>query len=108
MINKLNLQRLCKKYNIKYKLFEETKIILLDSGLDEWQIKVKDKKHKPYCLLHKNKLRQTDKYHIQRHLSNLYQAIDSIANHKKVLSNIYGSQHTYKNNKYKKKNNLSK
>lgn len=97
MINELELERLCKRYKIKSKVFKETGIIILDSGLDEWQIKYIENKIKPYCLLHKNKCKQTSKFHVQRWLRTLPQSIDCVANHKKVLSQLYVSPNTYKN-----------
>lgn len=104
-MNEHQLKYLCNKYNIKYQIFEGTGTILLDSGCDEWQIKYIPHKHKPYCLMHKNKFKQKNKYHIQRHLRTLYQSIDSIANHKGLLTSIYGSHNTYNKNKNAYKNN---
>lgn len=94
MVSEEKLKQLCDKYNIKYKYFETTNMIYLDTGLDEWQIRYVPKKEKPYQLLHKNKTSRADKYHTQRWLRTLNQSIDCIARHKKVLKTIYNS--TYK------------
>ena len=93
MICETKLKRLCDRYNIKYKYFESTNIIYLDSGLDEWQIRYVPQKDKPYQLLHKNKIGRSDKYHTQRWLRTMNQSIDCIAGHKKVLSTVYNSTH---------------
>lgn len=104
MIDELLLQRMCKPYNIKYKIIEGTDTILLDSNLDEWMVKIEPNRERPYCLMHKNKIRQTNKYHVQRWLKKFPHVLDSIVNHKKILVNLYGgSQDTYKN-KHKKQN----
>ncbi len=95
MINEAELQRLCSKYNIKYKVFHQTNTITLYTGLDDWMIKYNPGKSKPYCLLHKNKVRNRSKFHVQRHLRTLYQSLDCVASHKNILKSIYGS-HTYK------------
>ena len=97
MIDEMELKRLCNKYKIKHKVFSQTKVILLDSGLDEWQVKYEEHKDKPFCLLHKNKCRQKSKFHVQRYLRTLYQTIHCVANHKNVLTNIYGLSNTYQN-----------
>jgi hypothetical protein len=92
---------MCKQYNIKYKVFENTGTILLDSNLDEWMVKIESHKDRPYCLMHKNKLRQTKKFHFQRRLTTLGHLLDAVASHKKVLTTIYGLPpiHKPKNNK---------
>lgn len=97
MINETELHNICAKYKIKYKIFHQTGTILLDSGLDEWLLKYRPNKEKPYCLLHKNKIRNKSKFHTQRHLRTLSQSLDCIASHKNILKSIYGSHyHTYK------------
>ncbi len=87
------LKYLCDRYNIKYKIFHQTDIILLDTGLDEWKIKKTNSKNKPYCLLHKNKTRLKNKYHTQRKTNTLFQAIDIIIKHKNVLYKLYNSKY---------------
>ena len=106
MINEQQLKLLCDKYKIKYQLFHSTNIVLLDTGLDLWQIKFIENKSKPFCLLHKNRFGHLNKFHIHGWRRNLFQTIDSICTHKKVLVDIYGSLgNTYKNNKYKNSKN---
>jgi hypothetical protein len=107
VIDELLLQRMCKPYNIKYKIIEGTDTILLDSNLDEWMVKIDPSKERPYCLMHKNKIRQTKKYHVQKWLRTLPQLIDRIIGHKMVLNRIYGSTpiHKQKNKINKYKNN---
>lgn len=103
MIDELLLQRMCNQYNIKYQVIEATNIILLHTGLDDWMIKIEPHRDKPYCLMHKNKLRQTNKFHFQRRLSNLFQSLDCVASHKKVLKTIFNSSPIHKQkNKIKK------
>jgi hypothetical protein len=105
MIDELLLQRMCNQYNIKYQIMETTNIILLDSGLDQWMVKIESHRDRPYCLMHKNKLRQTKKYHTQRYLRTLGQLLDSVASHKRVLINIFGSSPIHKQkNKINKSN----
>lgn len=101
MINESKLQYLCNKYNIKYQFFESTNVILLNTGLDIWKIKYFPHKNKPFCLLHKNKIRQTNKFHIQRWLTTLYQSLDVVVNHKNWLKPLYDSQHKYKHKQNK-------
>lgn len=99
------LDYLCKKYKIKYKVFESTGTVYLETGLDDWLIKyVGNNRDRPYCLMHKNKIRQTKKFHVQRYLTKLSHALDSVINHKKILVNMSSSPNTYKKN-YKNKNN---
>ena len=95
-MDEVELKLLCDKYNIKYKVFSGNNVALLDTGIDEYQIKYMEYRDRPYCLMHKNKIRQTNKYHTQRYLKKLSHALDSIINHKKVLVNIYSSPDTYK------------
>ena len=57
------------------------------------------KKSRPYCILHQNKKRDTDKFHTQRWVTNLYHALDSIVNHKGIMVNLNGSPNTYNKNK---------
>jgi len=105
MFDTQQLQTLCNKYNIKYQLFDGTGTILLDSGLDQWMIKYVGNRDRPYCLLHKNKIKQTKKYHVQRWVKNFLFAIDTIVEHKKVLVNLYGSPriHRQQNKNIKRK-----
>jgi len=99
MINKKELEQLCNKYRIKYKYFDTTNIILLDSGFEQWMIRYVHNRDKPYCLMHKNKLKQTEKFHVQRWVKNITFAFDTIISHKNILVNIYDSSNTYKQNK---------
>ena len=92
MIDEKELSKLCSKYKIKYQYFPNTKIILIDTGIDEYKIRYNEGKEKPYVLLHKNKCRQKSKFHTQRKLRTLFQTIDSIARHKNVLSTIYDNK----------------
>ena len=105
MINQKQLEYLCKKYKIKYQFFENTDIAIIDTGLDIWQIKHVGNRDRPYCLLHKNKIKQTKKYHVQRWVKNFLFAIDTIVEHKKVLVNLYGSPriHRQQNKNIKRK-----
>ena len=99
MICEKQLEYLCRKYNIRYQFFESTGIAMLYTGLDEWQIKYYDNRDRPFCLMHKNKMRQTKNFHTQRYLRTLPQLLDCILKHKKVLSLIYASKlHKQKNN----------
>lgn len=95
LINEVELQNICSKYNIKYRIFHQTNIITLYTGLDDWMIKYNPGKSKPYCLMHKNKIRNRSKFHVQRHLRTLYQSLDCIASHKNILKTIYGSHNSY-------------
>ena len=82
-------EKICEKYKIKHKVFYGTNTIILDSGLDEWRIKYTSNKDMPYCLLHKNKSKQKNKFHTQRNLRTLYQAIDCVIRHKNILNKVY-------------------
>ena len=103
MINQKQLEYLCRKYSIKYQYFEVTDIALLYTPLDTWQIKYVGNRDRPYCLLHKNKIKQIKKFHVQRYLRTLPQLIDSILRHKNVLSQIYISKIHKQNNNIKRK-----
>ena len=103
MIDQKQLEYLCKKYKIKYQFFESTDIVILDTGLDIWLIKHVGNRDRPYCLLHKNKIKQTKKFHVQRYLRTLPQLIDSVIKHKKVLSQMYVSKIHKQNNNINKK-----
>jgi len=87
MIDEREVRKFCGKYNIKYKYFPQTNIVILDTGFDEWQIKYNKGKEMPYSLLHKNIFNK--KFHTQRKLRTLFQTIDSVVRHKNVLLNIY-------------------
>jgi hypothetical protein len=89
LIDEVELKKICDKYKIKHKYFPQTNIVLLDSDLDEWQVRYNKHKDKPFCLLHKNKYRQKSKFHIQRRLRTLQQTIHCVASHKNVLIKIY-------------------
>lgn len=90
MVDEKRMRKLCRRYGISYKIFHNTEIILLETPLDEYMIKLTDAKDKSVCLMHKNKLFNRHKYHIQREFSDVYQAIDSIAGHNK-MKHIYSS-----------------
>lgn len=90
MINEIELKEICDKYKIKHKHFPQTKVILLNSGIDEWQVKYNEHKDMPFCLLHKNRYERKNKFHIQRRLRTLQQTIHCAASHKNVLTKIYG------------------
>jgi len=107
MINEIELKALCNKYKIKYKLFQLTNTIILDTGIAEWLIKhLGNNRDRPYCLMHKNKLGQTSKYHIQGYKKTLFQAIDSALTYKNIIVNHNyvnqkSSHNTYIKHKYK-------
>lgn len=103
MFDEKLLERLCSRYKIKFKLFETTNTIILCTGIDDWIIRYIPGKVKPYCIFHKNKIKQTKKYHVQRWVRTLYQGLDVIIRHKKVLVNLFGSPNTYKNTKINKR-----
>jgi len=103
MIDQKQLEYLCKKYKIKYQFFDSTNIIYLYTGIDDWMIKYVENKNKPFCLMHKNKLRQTKKFHVQRYLTNLYQSIHCIASHKNILTSLFASKIHKQNNNINKK-----
>ena len=92
------LKYLFNKYKIRYKIFEETNVLLIDSGLDEWLIKYQHGRDQPYCLMHKNKLKQTKRYHVQGWKSNFYHSLDSLLSHKNIFVDHSKSQNTYKKN----------
>lgn len=99
MFDEKLLERICSKYKIKYKLFEN--VVFLDTNLDEWMIKyIPNRRDRPYCLMHKNKFKQVNKFHIQRYLTTLYCSLDSVVNHKNILKTIYSTKrNTYKQNR---------
>jgi len=111
MIDQKQLEYLCKKYKIKYQFFESTDIVILDTGLDIWLIKhVGNNRDRPYCLMHKNEIKQTKRYHVQGWKRTLYQSINSLLLHKNIFVDHSKSQNTYKksnkinNNKRRKYN----
>ena len=111
MINEKELEQfkqLCNKYRIKYQFFNITNIILLDSGFEQWMIRYVHNRDKPYCLMHKNKLKQTEKFHVQRWVKNITFAFDTIISHKNILVNLYGSSNTYHKNTNIKNTNKDK
>ena len=87
MIDQKQLEYLCKKYKIKYQFFESTDIVILDTGLDIWLIKHVGNRDRSYCLMHKNKIRQTKKFHVQGWKRTLSHAVDSLLSHKNVFIN---------------------
>jgi hypothetical protein len=99
MIDEQQLQYFSEKYKIKYKVFPQADMVTLSTGIDDWMIKYVKGRDRPYCLYHKNKIRQTNKYHVQRWLKKFPHVLDSIVNHKKILVNLYGSRNTHKQNK---------
>lgn len=96
MIDEVLLQNMCNQYNIKFQVINDT--IILYTGLDDWMIKYIPGRDRPYCIFHKNKIKQTKKYHVQRWVRTLYQSLDVIIGHKKVLVNLFGSPNTYRKN----------
>ncbi len=90
MFDESTIKPWCDKYKIKYKIFPKTNIMLLDTGLDEWQVRFTGNKFKPYCLLHKNTRSDKNKHHIQERLQNLDYVFEEIITHKGVLVKIYG------------------
>ena len=98
MMCELTLKRLCEKYNITYQIFSATNTVFLDTGLDEWQIKYKPYKERPFYLLHKNKGKNKNKFHIQRPLRTIEQSIDCIVSHKGIKRVLVGLHKSpYKN-----------
>ena len=105
-----------RKLNKLYNEKTETEKTLKSIPLDEKRVrkrltskinKINEsiKKSRPYCILHQNKKRDTDKFHTQRWVTNLYHALDSIVNHKGIMVNLNGSPNTYNKNKI---NNITK
>jgi len=99
-----------RKLNKLYNEKTETEKTLKSIPLDEKRVrkrltskinKINEsiKKTRPYCILHQNKKRDTDKFHTQRWVTNLYHALDSIVNHKGIMVNLNGSPNTYNKNK---------
>ncbi len=80
----------CDKYKIKCIVFPKTNTMLLDTGLDEWQVRFTDNKFKPYCLLHKNTRKNINKHHTQRKLKDLDHVFHAVVTHKGVLTGVYG------------------
>jgi len=92
------LKYLFNKYKIRYKIFEETNVLLIDSGLDEWLIKYHHGRDRPYCLMHKNKLKQTKRYHVQGWKTKFEHLLDSLLSHKNIYIDHSKSKSTYKKN----------
>ena len=103
MIDKIN-EEIIQEYDIKFgtksKVFPPD-LILVAMPLDDWQIRITNKKNKKYCLLHGNKFGRTNKFHTQAHKGTLFAYYDSIYNHKKYLHIIQSCQKELndKNNK---------
>jgi hypothetical protein len=85
MINELEVQKFDNIFGTKSKVFKTTNIIIVNTFLDEWMIKITSRRDKPICLFHKNKRNRTNKYHLQGRRNTLYQAYDSIYSHKNPL-----------------------
>ncbi len=134
MINEKELEYLCNKYGIEYQLFQETDTIIINVGLDKWEVKYfediqeklnllykerekvklkllnfeinepsknkllfkydkineKIKETRPYYLCHGNKYKLKFRHkHKQGWRRNLFQVIDTIIKHKKVIYGIH-------------------
>jgi hypothetical protein len=85
-IDELEIKQYDYKFGTKSKVFYDT--IIVDSGNEEWQIKITNRRNRPICLLHRNKHGRTNKFHIQAYKTLLYHAYDAIYSHKNVLSCI--------------------
>jgi len=84
MIDELEVEKYDAMFGTRSKIFFDT--IIIDSGIDEWQIRIINKHRKGVCLLHRNKYGRTNKFHTQGFKSNIFQGYDSIYRHKNVLS----------------------
>lgn len=87
MIDEINeevIQRFDEQFGTKSRAFPPD-IILVSMPLDNWLIRITNKKNKKYCLLHGNKFGRKNKYHTQSQKGSLFACYDSIYNHKKYL-----------------------
>lgn len=82
MINELEIKKFDEKFGTKSKVFQCSNIIIVETPLDTWMIKITNRRDKPVCLLHKNRYGRTNKFHIQSWKTCLYHAYDSIYRHK--------------------------
>lgn len=88
-INELKVQKYDFMFGTKSRAFPPD-LILVSMPLDDWIIRITNKKNKKYCLLHNNKFGRTNKYHIQAYKGSLFACYDSIYNHKKYLHIVKG------------------
>ena len=94
-INEKLISAMCDRYKMKYKIFEYTDIILIESGLDEWKIEMNSTYTKrPVALYHSSKFnRKAGTYHLQRDFNYLHQCLDSLVNHKRVLTGAFNKNY---------------
>jgi len=86
-----------KMFGTKSQYFPCTNIIIVESPLDSWQIRITNKQSKPYCLLHKNKFGRINRFHIQAYKAKLFHVYDAIYKHKNPLININKNRIKYIN-----------
>jgi len=87
-IIELEIARYDQMFGTKSRYFPCTNIIIVETPLDSWQIRIANKQSKPYCLLHKNKCGKINKYHIQTYKTKLFYAYDTIYKHKNPMINV--------------------
>jgi len=94
IIDELEIQRFDRKFGTKSKVFPQTNTILIETQLESWRIKLTNKKIKGIYLYHMNKRGQKDRYHLQGLKTSIYDAYDSIYNHKNWMS-VIKTSNTY-------------
>ena len=100
IIDELEIKRLDNKFGTKSKYFPQTNTIIIETPLENWQIKITSKKTKGIYLYHMNKRGQRDRYHFQSAKTKIYDAYDSIYNHRQWMSVIKTSTNIYEGLKY--------
>jgi len=83
-VNELDIKRYDQMFGTRSRYFPPD-IILIATDLDDWIIRITNKKKRGICLLHRNKFGRRNKYHIQNYKTTLYHCYDSIYHHKNPL-----------------------
>lgn len=95
MIDELEIKKYDKMFGTRSKIFSETNTIIISTPLDEWKLKISNKKVKGICVYHKNIRSKQNKYHVQGYKSCLYHAYHSIYTHKNWLRIVNAHPNTY-------------
>lgn len=95
IISELDIKRLDNKFKTKSKYFPQTNTIFIETQLDSWKIKLTNKKVKGIHLYHMNKRGQRNRFHYQASKTSVYDAYDSIYNHRSWMSVVKTSNTTY-------------
>jgi hypothetical protein len=94
MIDELEVRKLDNRFGTKSQIFQCTNTIVITTPLDDWRVRVTNKKYKGVCIYHRNKFGRTDKFHIQGYKNYLSHAYQHIYSHKRWMC-ITNTSDTY-------------